>query len=344
LLMEQEFNEARVFSQNLSTRRAILQKFLRSLVRYETNEDVWEGLIEKDFWLKQPVTLFRGFNGNEIEDGPCRISRGIKGVISEAASLSVMIDSIGSRSNRWMEWKASEFFDERKHVLHPDAGHLTNNAQPGGGNHVRVHQISHDLDQGSDPQIWASFHVSEDEIIITNEILMCPYTFSSRGAILCGAVADINISGMIRATFSPSANRLLTMELVYDPMGFIQQLENANGGILSVPVVPNCLETATSLSTTEAGIITLASPPFPVVYVNDEWMKLTKISQQEARGECFSIVSGAKADLASSFRPGKPTHSCFEVAKGHCACSVHECNTKHGDRFLAFVCSYPLAK
>ncbi len=193
-------------------------------------------------------------------------------------------------------------------------------------------------------QIRASFHVNEDFMILVDNVLMCPFVFRSQDAVLCGALADCLMPGMLRASFS-SRNKLSSIEIVYDAMGFMQQLERASGNEGSAQIIPGSLEMALAPTQLEARVITLAEPPFKIVNVNEAWTRITGYTQMEVEGkEYISLLEGEGTVQEAKVRPGKPHHLLEEVAMGRPACSTNIHYGKDGQDFIEFVCSYPLTK
>ena len=78
------------------------------------------------------------------------------------------------------------------------------------------------------PKVTCAFHINEDEIILMEDVLMCPFVFRTSNAVECGALCECVMPGMMRAHFS-SHHKLKSVELVYDAMGFFQQLSRASG-------------------------------------------------------------------------------------------------------------------
>lgn len=198
-------------------------------------------------------------------------------------------------------------------------------------------------DSSQSGQIRAYYHVNEDDMILTEDVLMCPFIFRSQDAVLCGALAECIMPGMLRAHFS-ARNKLLSVEMVYDAMGFMQQLERASGSEGTAQIVPGSLEMALSPNTHEARVITMATEPYLIVSVNEAWTRMTKYTQMEVEGRDLSILHGTKTDAEAAVRPGKPPHRLADVAQGRCACSTNIHYDKDGREFVDFVCSYPLTK
>jgi PAS domain-containing protein len=209
--------------------------------------------------------------------------------------------------------------------------------------------ISADVDTSSSNsssqsgEIRAYYHVNEDDMLLTDDALMCPFIFRSQDAVMCGALAECIMPGMLRAHFS-TRNKLISLEMVYDAMGFMQQLERASGSEGTAQIVPGSLEMALSPTANEPRVITMAESPHQIVSVNAAWTKMTKYTQMEVEGRDLSLLDGTRTDADASVRPGKPPHKFSDVAHGRCACSTNIQYGKGMREFIAYVCSYPLTK
>eukprot|EP00985_Skeletonema_marinoi_P031888 scaffold37850_cov226-Skeletonema_marinoi.AAC.3 len=184
----------------------------------------------------------------------------------------------------------------------------------------------------SSREIQAYYHLNEDDMILTDDVLMCPFIFRSQDAVLCGALSECVMPGMLRACFGPT-NKLSNVEMIFDAMGFCQQLERASGNDSLAQIIPNCLQMALGISD-EARVITQSKAPFPIVSVNEAWTRVTGYTQVDVEGKDLSILNG---------RETKEKNSDIEsVAKGQCSCSVNVHYDVNGRDFFSFVCSYPL--
>ena len=192
------------------------------------------------------------------------------------------------------------------------------------------------------PQISADYHINDDDMILMEDYLMCPFVFRSANAIQCGACYECVMPGMLRATFS-SHNKLVSMEMIYDAMGFMQQLERASGNEGTAQIVAGSLEMALDPNAKEARVMTLATPPYLIVNVNEMWTRITGYTQVEVEGvEYLSLMQGEGTVPEAMERPGKPVHKLEEVAKGRPACSTNIHYDSNGRDFIEFVASYPL--
>jgi hypothetical protein len=192
------------------------------------------------------------------------------------------------------------------------------------------------------PQIKGRYHINVDDILLTEDILMCPFVFRSHDAVRCGAFSECVMPGMLRAHFS-ARNKLQSLELVYDAMGFMQQLERASGMNSTSQIIPESLDTALSSSCHEARVVTLAHPPYLIVSVNEVWTRVTGFTQKESEGVGYlQMLEGDSTIADAKTRRGRPAHLLDRVTKGQPACSTNIHYDKDGRDFIEFVCSYPL--
>lgn len=191
------------------------------------------------------------------------------------------------------------------------------------------------------PAIRAYYHMNEDDMILMEDFLMCPFVFRSQDAVMNGALAECVMPGMLRAHFS-NRNKLNSIEMVYDAMGFMQQLERAGGSEGSFQIIPGSLEMALAPSS-EARVITTAQAPFLIVNVNEAWTQTTGYTQMEAEGKEYkSLLEGEGSVGKPLRRSGKPLWDLAQISTGQAACTTDVHYHKDGTDFLEFICSYPL--
>lgn len=194
----------------------------------------------------------------------------------------------------------------------------------------------------SRPQIRAFYHLNEDDMILMDDIIMCPFVFRTQDAVLRGALAECGMPGMLRGHFS-STNKLLSLEMIYDAMGFMQQLERASGSEVTAQIIPGSLEMALTPTANETRVITLAEPPFKVVNVNEAWTKLTKYTQMDVEGmELFRLLEGVPSEDSEVSK--NPPYNLEDVMEGRCHCTTRWHYDKDGREFVDFISSYPLTK
>jgi len=184
--------------------------------------------------------------------------------------------------------------------------------------------------------IQAHYFVNPDDMIITDDILMCPFIFRSQDAVWNGALAECVQPGMLRVAFSKT-NKLRNVEMIFDAMGYCQQLERASGNEGSAQIIPNSLEMALAPNSEEARVITLAKAPFKIVSVNEIWTNLFGYTQLDVEGKDLSILNGERTNQETG------TMSFENVGKGICAANTIIHYDSKGREFLDFMCSYPLS-
>ena len=200
------------------------------------------------------------------------------------------------------------------------------------------------LKEHSIDAIGAYYAINEDDMIMIDDILMCPFVFRTKNSVHCGALTDCVTPGMMRAMFSKN-NKLQSLEMVYDAMGYMQQLDGANGGVVTAEVIPGSLEMALMNSPNEARVITEARPPYSVVHLNESWTRLTKNTQMESEGcPLPELLEGDQPESSVDGNSGTLRQTLEEVAKGRSSCSTYLHYDKTGNTFVNFMCSYPLTK
>jgi len=191
------------------------------------------------------------------------------------------------------------------------------------------------------PQIRAYYHLNEDDMILMNDVIMTPFVFRTQDAVLCGALSECVLHGMLRGEFS-SRNKLMSLEMVYDSMGLMQQLERCSGSELMAQIIPSSLEMALSHVPYECRVITLAEHPYQIINVNEAWTKLTGYTQIDVEGaELFDIMDSDSSEGSGS-QLSNPTYDLSDVNEGRCKCTTRFHYDKQGREFVDFMCSYPL--
>jgi hypothetical protein len=207
---------------------------------------------------------------------------------------------------------------------------------------IVVTDVDTSSDEDAPSRIHGHYYMNEDDRILMEDVLMCPFMFRSQDAVNCGSVSECVMPGMLRAQFT-SRNKLHSLELVYDAMGIMQQLARASGQEGSAQIVPGSVEMALTPTATEARVITMAQPPYLIMNVNEVWTRITGYTQMDVEGkEYLTLLEGEGTVADAKKRRGRPPHLLDEVTKGRPACSTNIHYDKNGVDFIEFVCSYPL--
>eukprot|EP00981_Chlorochromonas_danica_P014481 scaffold8015_cov165-Ochromonas_danica.AAC.39 len=131
---------------------------------------------------------------------------------------------------------------------------------------------------------------SADEIIVSDENIMCRWEMTTVNACVRGARFELAKMGMLKAVFS-SNSRLVYVEEIFDVMGFMQQLRRASGRADFI-VVPNTLALAKEGGAKDARIVTEAVYPYRIVYVSPAWCLLFGFAPEYVLGQTCRIIQG----------------------------------------------------
>ena len=185
----------------------------------------------------------------------------------------------------------------------------------------------------SERRVQVQHYAGPEDIIMHGGVLSCRWMLRTVNAVACGALCECHCQGMLRARFSP-AHKLSHLELAFDVMGFMQQLQRASG-LDAFRVIPNTVSMAQAPSE-EARCITMAETPHLIVYVSPAWCRVCGYTAEEVRGRNARMLQGAMTDqdAVSGFM--------LKVGRRQC-CSMEVCNyTKGGVPFTNYMTAYPL--
>ena len=109
-------------------------------------------------------------------------------------------------------------------------------------------------------------------MIAAGELVMCCYMLNLDNNSPDAKRAQCSQSGMLQCKFN-RANKIVALELIYDVMGFMQQLQRSSLMSPENSIVPNTLSMALQPSN-EPRIIVRTEAPFPVVHMNEAWTNI----------------------------------------------------------------------
>jgi hypothetical protein len=69
------------------------------------------------------------------------------------------------------------------------------------------------------------YTVRPEDIACSGELVMCRYTMHIRNCETVGGVGSCVQHGMLQCSFAPRSDRIVRADLVFDVMGFMQQLQ-----------------------------------------------------------------------------------------------------------------------
>lgn len=124
-----------------------------------------------------------------------------------------------------------------------------------------------------------------DDMLASGDQVICRFRMKVEGGDMVGIKHNCVQNGMIKARFGEN-NKIVSAEMVFDVMGFMQQLQKASSISPESNIVPNTLDMALHASK-EARVIMLAEPPYRVLTVNDAWTRQNNITQSQIEGKSF---------------------------------------------------------
>jgi len=136
-----------------------------------------------------------------------------------------------------------------------------------------------------------TIEVKDEDVITAGDLLMCCYVMTLDVSHAVGQERKCSQMGMIQCKFN-STNKIVALELIYDVMGFMQQLQRANLINPDNGIVPNTLSMALQASS-EPRLIVRTEPPFHVVHLNEAWHALKNTLQNG--GNSMTISDAVKA-------------------------------------------------
>lgn len=141
-------------------------------------------------------------------------------------------------------------------------------------------------------QIWVSdsfeavetsYKISNDVLCINEDIAMCRYEFSVSG--LHDKVNIVSQNGMMYVQFDKESRKIKELEMIFDVMSFMQQLQRSALLLPEQCIIPNTIEMALQ-HCIEARTLVTNSDPLCISYINEGWS-----SQFGCTQVCFPIVS-----------------------------------------------------
>lgn len=82
-------------------RKQVVHTYFNYRAANERNHSKWADILDETFLLVIPITPYRSFHKGDIVNNT-RVVRGIHGAISESASLSLLAQSVGLGSPKWI--------------------------------------------------------------------------------------------------------------------------------------------------------------------------------------------------------------------------------------------------
>jgi hypothetical protein len=125
-------------------------------------------------------------------------------------------------------------------------------------------------------------------MLSAGDLVLCRYIMRTEGFDVAGATSVCVQHGMMQCRFNKQ-NKMVSAEMMFDVMGFMQQLQRASAISPESSIVPNTIDMALQPSR-EARAIIKAEPPFAMMHVNEPWTNLSGLRQSDVEGRPLSDV------------------------------------------------------
>mmetsp|Transcript_11433 Transcript_11433/g.15740 ORF Transcript_11433/g.15740 Transcript_11433/m.15740 type:complete len:896 (+) Transcript_11433:59-2746(+) len=145
-----------------------------------------------------------------------------------------------------------------------------------------------------DETISVQYYSGPNESVMADNVFMCKWHMTTMNAVRKGSRYEITKNGMAKAIFSPQ-NKLISVELAFDVMSFMQQLRRSSGKF-DFLVIPNTPSLAMEESY-EARMITEAVKPHRITHVNQSFVELFGYIPEQVIGYTCSILQGSETEL-----------------------------------------------
>ena len=130
--------------------------------------------------------------------------------------------------------------------------------------------------------------IEASDILAAGDYVMLSYTLDLVGVGMKDSINKCTQHGMVQCQFNQN-NKIIAVEVVFDVMAFMQQLQRASTTQPSINVLPNTVAAALQPHK-EARCIMKATMLFPIIHVNDAWTTLNGYSQFDTEGKSLYEV------------------------------------------------------
>lgn len=280
---EKEDKEMTLISHNIFDKQAIRKNVVRLMLEYQSagvvDRDKWATILDESVVFSCPITPYRSFNRGDISSN-CRVMVGIDSVIADICSLALLSETIGLNNDVW------------KYAIKRGESHM------------------------------CKYHMNKEDMVASGDVILCRYVMYLEGSesfryepqqSSTSLSSPCMQHGMIKCVFN-SAHKITSVEVVYDVMGFMQQLQRVSLILPENTIVPNVVDMALQ-PCGEARAIVHAQSPFFFFHINEAWTALTGASQVDVMegdmpcAHAFAVHPAFQSsfdDLASSARAGRP--------------------------------------
>lgn len=276
---EKKERERRIENQKISEQLMVRTKVMLDFLTHRGSGNLsfqsWNMILDENFVCELPVTPYRGYLQNEIQ-GNTRKVHGVDGMLTETQSIKLLFESVGKGTEKWYR-RLSLSLEEREQIR---------------------------------TVLFAE--VIKESLVQQGSKVVCQWKYTTVNGVLNGAKKESEFSGVMYGYFS-SKQKLIKVELFFDVMGIIQNLQEAQS-TRCIGSIPNTVDKAFR-HTREAVVITESEHPYRVIFVNDRWIQILGYPLQEVLGRSLHFLQGPGTDakeldiLLKNVRQHRPASS-----------------------------------
>lgn len=245
------------------TRKNAVRTFLNYRALGVQDYDKLSVILDDDVSFILPITPYRSFNITEVVNS-CRVIKGINAVITDTASLGILVETIGYNSHEWIDYIKRHHTARAFYSINKD-----------------------DIVAGGDLVMCRfTFRIASPTSETVDDS-------DDAGACI--------LHGMLQCRFN-RFNKIVHAEMSFDVMGFMQQLHSIGTINPDHCIVPNTLEMAVQYTAVEARCVVKCTKnpdgsikDYLVLYINELWTGITNFSQSQCEGlpliEAIDIIS-----------------------------------------------------
>jgi hypothetical protein len=265
---DMEERERRALGERIHDTHVIRKNAVRLMLSYRAanvrDREKWAAILDEGFVFTLPITPYRSFQKGDIVSSN-RVIVGIDAAIADAASLALMVESVGQNTELW------------KNAVKR-------------GQSCRVVYIS-----------------GKEDMLSAGDLVMCRYLMKTEGHEMVGAASPVVQHGMVQCRFNKQ-NKVVSAEMVFDVMGFMQQLQRASLTSPENSITPNTIDMALQPSR-EARAVIKAEPPFALMHMNEAWIDMAGTAAAAAASATTSTSTASTGAGAGAGAGGSDNRS-----------------------------------
>lgn len=245
-----------------SLRRAIALQFLEYRTTNVLDRRRWRDIVDDGFELVLPREPYRVAYGTPAARNS-HLLTGVDSLIRDTCSMTALVEMIRARCWKLKQLDALAAFAARaktyaaaRHQTQPQNGSapspapsppstVTSTTPPPQDSAASSTAAGKRVVDGDDrrqaaradavAKITVRYVADANEMLVSDRLLMCPWTFETVGLVDAGFSAEVAVDGMLKATYTEGPRKLEHVVLAFDCMAFMQQLNSL--GLLDMAAI-----------------------------------------------------------------------------------------------------------